>query len=137
MQRPFNRVSAFALALSACLISAAYADSFDDALRAYERGQYKQAMQLWRGLAHGENAAAQYQLGLMHENGQGVTRCNAGAFDWYLRSARNGYSPAQSAVARMYEHGLGVMRNRGEAEKWERLAGTTRVARADGGAVAP
>jgi hypothetical protein len=108
------------------------ADAAADALRAHEQGQYRQAMQLWRELALREDAEAQYRLGQLHENGHGVTRCNAGAFDWYLRSARNGHPRAQSAVARMYEHGLGVARNRSEADKWARLAGTTRIAGAEG-----
>jgi TPR repeat protein len=114
-----------------------FADTLDDALRSYEQGQFQQAMRLWRGLAMQENAEAQYRLGLLHESGLGVTRCNAGAFDWYLRSARNGHPRAQSALARMYEHGLSVARNRSEADKWARMSGTTRVASADGADVPP
>lgn len=137
MHRPFRRALMFTLLLGVSFASSGRADSFDDALRAYEQGQYKSAIQQWTGLAQGGHPEAQYRLGLMHEIGQGVTRCNAGAFDWYLRSARNGHPQAQLAVARMYERGLGVMRNRDEAEKWARLAGTTRVARADGGTIPP
>src|SRR3546814_5320364 len=40
-------------------------------------------------------AAAQYKLGLMHENGRGVPKDLAEAEKWYGRAAEQGYSGAQ------------------------------------------
>ena len=80
-----------ALVLAASLASAAVAGPFEDGYAAYDKGDYATAMRLWRPLADQGNAEAQYSLGLMYDNGQGVpqdyaqachadgTRSNAGS----------------------------------------------------------
>lgn len=98
------------------------ADRYDDAEATFQAGDFKRAVREWKALADAGDARAQYRLGVLHELGQGVTACNAGAFDWYLRSARNGDWNAQRAVARMYSQGLGVRRDSLEAQKWEHIA---------------
>ncbi len=106
----------------ACLSGPGWADPMEDGTLAHQRGEDVQAMKHWLPLAQAGNAEAQFRVGALHEQGSGLLHCNADAFDWYLRSARNGYVSAQLAVARMYNDGLGVARNRREAEKWARAA---------------
>ena len=68
------------LAVVALLFSAgsAWAD-YDDALAAYERGDYATALQEFRPLAEQGDAKAQFNLGFMYDNGKGVPENDAEA----------------------------------------------------------
>ena len=65
------------LTLSLCgfillaMSSTAMADSFDEALSAYQVGEYRQAMETWMIEAEKGNADAQYTLGFMYTFDQG------------------------------------------------------------------
>ena len=52
--------------------SVVFGDDFQDGVDAYKRQDYKTAYKLWLPLAEQGNASAQYNLGLMYEDGQGV-----------------------------------------------------------------
>ena len=56
-----------------CFMVTANAMPTDDALAAYNKGNYTQALKIIRPLATQGDAQAQNNLGLMYENGQGVT----------------------------------------------------------------
>ena len=60
---------------------------FDEGEGAYNRGDYGTALREWRPLAEQGNAAAQYNLGFMYRNGQGVTQDYAQAHMWYNLAA--------------------------------------------------
>ena len=47
-------------------------DSFKDAIDAYNKNNYVKAIELFRPLATKGNAAAQWHLGWMYKNGEGV-----------------------------------------------------------------
>ena len=51
---------------------------------------------------------AQDNLGLMYEQGQGVTQSDARAVEWYKRSVAQGHASAQAHLGFMYEQGRGV-----------------------------
>jgi TPR repeat protein len=55
----------------------------DDAIAAYNKGDYKEALKIWRPLTDQENASAQFNLGVMYHNGQGVTQDYASAHMWW------------------------------------------------------
>ncbi len=101
---------------------AAVAGPYEDALAAWKRGEYANAYWLWRPLAEQGNADAQFYLGLMKENGQGVPRNEAEAISWYLKAADQDLAIAQFNLATMYANGRGVPQNDREAAKWYRLA---------------
>ena len=63
-------VTAFVMAMT--LAGVALADPLDDATAAFNRGEYASAVQLLRPLAEGGNVAAQYNLGMMYSQGNGV-----------------------------------------------------------------
>ena len=46
-------------------------------------------------LAAAGDAAAQNRLGLISQNGEGVTQDYAEAIKWYLKAAQQGYDAAQ------------------------------------------
>jgi TPR repeat protein len=58
----------FALAL----VGFAVARQLDDALAAYQRGDYTTALAIWRPLADQGDAVAQNNIGAMYAHGQGV-----------------------------------------------------------------
>lgn len=68
--------------LALTLFGAAAAGPVEDALAAYERGDYATALQICRALADQGNADAQNNLGRMYANGQGVPRDYVRAHMW-------------------------------------------------------
>ena len=51
----------------------AQAGDLEDALRAAQGGDFKTAFELWKPLAEQGNAMAQFNLGVMYDNGEGVS----------------------------------------------------------------
>lgn len=100
----------------------AAADSDQDGLAAYSKGDYAQASRILRPLAAQGDASAQYFLGLMHERGEGVTKNLQEALKWYRLAAAQGNDKAQFILGRMCLNGKGVPKDYQEALKWYRLA---------------
>jgi TPR repeat protein len=73
-----RRIAATLAVVVALLFSAgsAWAD-FDDGFAAYNRGDYATALEEWRPLAEQGDAFAQYNLGLLYYEGEGVSRCGS------------------------------------------------------------
>ena len=65
---------------------------------------------------------AQFGLGWMHENGEGVTKDAAEALRWYRMAADQGHPGACDKVARFYDGGLGVAEDKAEAVRWFKRA---------------
>ncbi len=63
-------------------------------------------------------ADAQYNLGILYANGQGVRQNYVEAEKWYRKSAEQGHTDAQNALGTLYGHGHGVIRNFSETAKW-------------------
>ena len=84
------------------LASPAWAD-FDDGVAAYNRGDYATALKEFWALAVQGAAAAQFDLGLMYENGQGVPQDYAEAVKWYRLAAEQEIAEARlrDGVARV------------------------------------
>jgi uncharacterized protein len=102
--------------------SFAAANSFDDATAAYERGDYVQAIKLFRQLAAQGHQWAQRRLGLMYAEGKGVPQDYQEAVKWYRIAAAQGNVSAQYSLGLAYEKGQGVPQDYQEAVKWYRIA---------------
>jgi len=111
------------IALSLLLRTPAGA-GYDEGLKAHERGDYAAALKEWEPLAEEGNANAQYSLGFLYENAQGVQKDAENAINWYQIAAERGHVKAQSALGFMYDEGKDVPRNYVEAYKWYDLATT-------------
>ena len=98
------------------------AGPLEDAEAAYARGDYKSYLRLTRSLADRGDAAAQYNLGIMYENGRGVRKDDAEAVRWYRKAADQGHLEAQNNLGAMYEDGHGVPQDYVEAVRWYRKA---------------
>lgn len=105
------------------------AGPFEDATAAYGRANYATALLLFRLLAEPEVAHAQYQLGLMYDEGQSVPTNGAEAMRWYRKPAELGFAPTKRMLGFTYRNGLGRPKGYAEALKWYRMFGTN-VARA-------
>ena len=66
------------------------ADPFEDATWAYEAGDYRAAVTLWRPLAQKGDARAQLVLGVMHREGHGVAVQPLRAHMWLNIGGANG-----------------------------------------------
>ncbi len=91
-------------------------------LDAYDRGDYATALREWRPLAEQGNADAQFYLGVMYRDGQGVPQNDAEAVQWYRKAAEQGDASAQYKLGIGYGKGQGVPQDDAEAAKWYRKA---------------
>ena len=98
------------------------ANTFDDALAVYERGDYVQAMKLFRQLAETGHQWAQRRVALMYAQGKGVPQDYQEAVKWYGLAAAQGNVPAQYSLGLAYEKGQGVPQDYQEAVKWYLIA---------------
>ena len=71
------------------------AGPFEDGLATATQGDYETALKLRLPLAGQGNAAAQYNLGLMHDDGTGVPQDYAAAEKWYGLAAGQGCARAE------------------------------------------
>jgi len=100
----------------------AAATPFDDASAAYERGDYAEALRLFRRLAAAGHQWAQRRLGLIYAEGKAVPQDFAEAVKWYRLAAAQGNVAAQYSLGQAYEKGEGVPQDFEEAVKWYRIA---------------
>jgi TPR repeat protein len=91
-------------------------------LLAFNRGDFATTLRIFRPLAERGQVLAEYTIGLMYANGQGVPQDYTEAMKWHLKAAAQGEAKAQFSVGVMYFKGLGTPRNLAEAFKWYRRA---------------
>src|SRR5437763_10405072 len=117
-RRPSRMLAGFALAtgLSAAslLVLSATAPAQGSAQAAFAIGEqadlrrdYGTALRRYREAAEQGLAEAQFRVGLMYENGQGVARDDGEALRWYRKAAGQAHLKSQSNLARMYSEGRG------------------------------
>ena len=109
----------------AILVSAGTAHARSDMEQgwaAYERGDYAKAASLIRPYAEKGDPEAQFKLGRMYQQGQGVPKDHAEAVKWYRLSAEAGQPFAQNNLGVMYKNGWGVEQDYVKAYLWFNLA---------------
>lgn len=111
------------------LCGVALANQFQEAVGAYERGDYTTAARLFRPLAERGDADAKFMLGylyyklaLLYYKGQGVPKDLIEAAKWYRLAAEQGDAKAQVNLGLLYNIGQGVTQNYVEAHMWWNLA---------------
>lgn len=67
-------------------------------------------------------AQAQFNLGVMYDNGRGIPENDAEAVKWYRKAAEQGHASAQGNLGVMYANGDGVPENYIKAYQWYSLA---------------
>jgi len=119
------QVSAIWAALLLATAAPAWADNtaqFEQAMAAYNAGNYKQAFHLLQPLAQQGDAEAQFNLGVMYSKGQGVAQSYQRALAWYQKAAHQGLAAAQYNLSKMYEDGRGVAQDYQQALAWYQKA---------------
>ena len=64
------------------------------------------------------NAGAQFNLGVLYNNGEGTVQNYEEAFKWYMKAAMQNDAAAQRNVGLRYIEGKGVTKNKEEGLKW-------------------
>ena len=93
-----------------------YPQTITDRLRI--NNLFQQAKHWYEKAARQELAEAQYRLGEMYWNGEGVEANRDSAKYWYEKAARQGFDKAQFKFGVMYHDGEGVEANRDSAKYW-------------------
>ena len=99
----------------------AYSD-FQDRHRVSSKKEYAHAHSVLKPLAHAGNAAAQFSLGFIYRQGQGVAQSDTEAVKWYQLAADQGHADAQKQLGFMHDAGKGVPQDDAKAVEWYRLA---------------
>ncbi|WP_457611300.1 tetratricopeptide repeat protein [Lutibacter sp.] len=99
------------------LSSLVYANLFNDGLDAYNNGNYEKAVTLWEKAANQGDSNAQFNLGLIYENGYGVKQNYKEAMKWFRKAANQGVANAQTNLGFMYANGKGVRQDLYKAKK--------------------
>ncbi len=100
------------------LVSAVYAGSYEDGLAAYFKGDYILAAREFHKAARWGNADAQYNLGLMYNNGKGLPQAFTKAVKWYRKAAEQSHADAQFHLGISYYLGEGIPQNYVRAHMW-------------------
>jgi hypothetical protein len=98
--------------------SVVFADDFQSGLDAYLEKDYETAYKVIVPLAEQGNAASQFYMGLMYENGQRVPQDFKEAVKWYRLAAEQGDKLAQYRLGMMYDNGQVVPQDYKKAFKW-------------------
>ncbi len=105
----------FMLAVSGCA-------DYQAGLDAYNRGDYDTALKEFRLAAEQGDAQAQFKLGVMYDEGQGVAQDYEEAARWFRLAAEQGHALAQNNLGVVYGKGQGVKQDYVIAHKWTNLA---------------
>ncbi|ROO27984.1 hypothetical protein SAOR_06650 [Salinisphaera orenii MK-B5] len=73
-------------------------------------------------LAEQGNASAQYNMGVLYDEGYGVERNYETALEWYRRAAEQEYAKAEHNLGIMYQEGHGTEADPERAAEWFRRA---------------
>ena len=98
------------------------AQTLEEAEAAYQRGDFTTALLGLGSYVDQGNARAQFLIGRMYENGEGLPQDYESAGSWYRFAAEQGHPEAQYHLGRMYEDGRGVPQDDTQAVWWYRLA---------------
>jgi len=97
-------------------------DPFYSGYKAYLKKDFSEALVYWKPLAENGNPNAQYFLGIMFLNGQGVMANWTEAAKWFQASAEQGDVGAQFLLGEMSLKGMGMVQNYQKAGTWLRKA---------------
>jgi TPR repeat protein len=103
----------------------AFSADREKGLSAAQSGDFATALREWTPLAERGIANAQFNLGVMHQNGQGVPKDDKTAVMWYRLAAEQGAAIAQSNLGVMYAVGRGVPQDYTRAHMWWSIAASS------------
>ena len=98
-----NLTATLCLTLAVLLgsVGVSVSQDFQVGFDAYNRGDYALALREFTPLAEQGDADAQFNLGLMYRNGEGVQQDHKESAKWFRRAAEQGHAGAQSRLGFM------------------------------------
>lgn len=124
-----RRILLIASLLSAGVAVDAWASAGSElARRAYDKGNYAEALAQLQPLADSGDTNAQVLLGTMYADGKGVTQDDARAAQLYEKAAAAGDTQAQTLLASAYADGRGVAMNQSMSDYWQWKSATNQAA---------
>jgi hypothetical protein len=96
------RLLCFPLLLCFVFPILSYADQLEDAKAAIQNEDFTKAHELLLPMAEENNAEAQFLLGSLYINGQGVEKDDTKGLSWIMKSARQGYVEARLRALSIY-----------------------------------
>lgn len=99
-------------------VSAAAQAGLQEGINAYRYGNFAVALKELKPLAEKGDAKAQWYLGNMYSDGNGVTQSHKKAASWYRKAAEQGNAAAQFSFGVMCERGIGVPKSDKQAASW-------------------
>ena len=97
-------------------------DLYREGRTLYEKELYVDAIPLIQESAEKGYADAQCHLGYCYENGQGISKDEQKAVEWYKKAAEQGNPYAQYNLGNCYEYGQGVSKDEQKATEWYKKA---------------
>ncbi len=97
-------------------------DPMQQAISAYETGDFVKAGQFWEPLANQGDAQAQYSMAVLYHKGQGRPADFGKALDWYRKAAEQNHVNSLFNLGVAYWEGRGVARDLQDAVQWWRRA---------------
>jgi len=120
-----NAMRSWLLVLLGLLTLACSADTEVDLARAEayaHDGDFAPAWCIWEPLAEAGNVTAQFNLGWLYRNGNGVAANDERARQLWEQAARSGHAEAQMALAMLYGQRGGAVEDQAQAVNWYREA---------------
>ncbi|MDG2087939.1 MAG: hypothetical protein P8J68_04275 [Arenicellaceae bacterium] len=84
----------------------------------YQEGKHKEALDAWMIKAFEGEAEAQFKVGTMFREGQGITPDPKQSVYWYLQAARQDHIAAQYNLGHAFMSGSGAEKDEPEAVRW-------------------
>jgi TPR repeat protein len=103
---------------------------YQEGVDAYQSGKFSVAADKFRLLAEQGDASAQFNLGSLYRQGQGVPQDDKQAALWWAKAADQGHTDAQDNLGLRYAKGEGVEQDMVQAYKWFSIAGMRKNASA-------
>ena len=91
---------------------------YEAGLRLLDLGQYMDALKSFGRSAKNGNTDAQYQIGIMFLEGEGMKANPEEAAYWFRKAAQNGHALSQFEIGRCFLTGTGVQSGERMAAEW-------------------
>lgn len=95
---------------------------YHQAVALYEKGNYNDAIKKYKASAEQGYVSAQWDLGVIYQNGKGVDINYNEALNWFKKAAKRGDKYSQFNLGYMYYSGQGTPVDKVESFKWYKLA---------------
>jgi TPR repeat protein len=93
-------------------------DQLGNGAAAYDKQNFGEAFRWYSQAAAQGDPSAQFKVGIMYLNGQGVTQSNDQAIAWLTKSATQGFVLAQALLGNMYLSGQQIPKDYAKAMAW-------------------